>query len=184
VTAYTTERTQCFFPAGYNPRVTCKRLTLDPLRAMHRPLAWYGGVLLSQWAAGSLLRLGGFRLRRAGRVRYWWRPPPRALLPGRLPEPPWLFLHGVGVGLLPYLPLLHRGTKARGGLVVELPFVAQVTSASTSAPWYYSHLTLPPARPDPVRRARAVQRRARGRSGADGGGLRRGARVSGGPQLR
>uniref|UniRef100_A0A7S4RDE2 AB hydrolase-1 domain-containing protein n=2 Tax=Alexandrium monilatum TaxID=311494 RepID=A0A7S4RDE2_9DINO len=107
------------------PLLPCMRHNLEPLRYRHFPLSMYVFTqgLLGVLTDRSLHRLG-FRPYVAGRLwRYWlWRP--RGLAPAGQGLPVF-FVHGVGVGLLPYLGLL-RVLMERGVPVflLEVPFIS------------------------------------------------------------
>ncbi|KAG5644410.1 hypothetical protein DXG03_008577 [Asterophora parasitica] len=128
------------------------RLTLDPVQTVHRPLVWYSVVCLVDTITSLNLLYLGFKHYSA--TRRWFQTfPPRPLLslisrnadltpdillpywyrPHRsTTELPIVFLHGIGIGLHPYLPFI-RDTIAQspdiGILLVEfLPISMHMTT--------------------------------------------------------
>jgi len=108
-------------PEGYNESVKLMRQSIDPIvpQISHRPLLIYAALdgFLRQLLCPVVMRFLGFRLRSVRRVQYWH-------LPGSQAEPPVLFVHGIGVGLLPYIVSgFLPGLKASGRelIVPELP---------------------------------------------------------------
>lgn len=113
------------FPKGRNDQLTCARLTLDPVRAVHRPLAFYAGVKCMSWILGLILRAQGFQRYQSGRMWYWYRRWPDA------GHPPLVFVHGIGIGILPYYWFLSRLWVTRPMFILEVPYVSmQLTSVN------------------------------------------------------
>jgi len=101
--------------------VKCMRLTLDPIRVVHRPLLWY--IVVAAVDTMTYLRLitSGFRhysnsrlpisfplrpltifsRRTRASLPFWYRPHRSET------KLPILFLHGIGIGLHPYVPFLQ-----------------------------------------------------------------------------
>ena len=117
------------FPAGHNPDVHPLRLTFDPVKSFHRPLFGYVITMpvvdyctyyLFKWRAE-------FRDYKTGTLQYWHRPPKAApsLL---LNKEPIVFVHGVGIGILPYYPfiqqLIDKFGDDRDIFLVSLPHIA------------------------------------------------------------
>ncbi|KXZ44741.1 hypothetical protein GPECTOR_63g66 [Gonium pectorale] len=126
----------------------------DPLVASYRPLSFY---LLTETVAAAThlaLRLLGFRM--AGvtpggaATVYEWTPRRAKSAaaaaananteaePDSLPEPPLVFLHGIGLGLTPYLRLLGRLVVASRGqravYAVQYKHVSMRLTANIPAP--------------------------------------------------
>jgi pimeloyl-ACP methyl ester carboxylesterase len=116
---------------------------IDPVRWTARPLALYGVT----HAFGALaftprtMRASGFGSRRTlelpsvGTLRYFVRPP----VSPAADHPPFVFIHGVGVGPAPYASCLAKISEASGAAViaVEVPAFAQrlsLTRSLTAAP--------------------------------------------------
>jgi len=117
----------------------CIRLNQDSVRerALAKPLWLYallrGGSAL---ASAAIMRSLGFRRRRFGALPFWvWTPSPSLGRPEEEEakeegEPPLVFVHGLGLGLLPYASLLRkfvdeaRRTKRRAVVVPDLFYVA------------------------------------------------------------
>ncbi|KAJ6606169.1 hypothetical protein DFH09DRAFT_1017115 [Mycena vulgaris] len=135
---------------GRNPDVKSLRLSFDPIYMLHRPLIWYMIVALVDTLTSVFLLSLGFKhysprpYFRAFPPRpllavfskpaatphfpYWYRPP-RA---GVQSKNPILFLHGIGIGLHPYVPLFReilRADPTQSLLLVEfLPISFRITS--------------------------------------------------------
>jgi hypothetical protein len=135
------------FDEGYTAGLRCIKLSLDPLRCLHRPLLFYACIAAFQQLATVLLSVWGFRRHTSRGVSYWYLQPEAAkkqdvgsaedsiLAAGQsknghqakhsTERAPLLFFHGIGIGLLPYLPLLaqmlHRG---QGAVLIEIPAIS------------------------------------------------------------
>ena len=100
-------------------------LSLSPLTAPC-PLVGCRGYTVASFS-GGVLRLLGFQKHRSasGRVTYWFRPALEAQ-PLTPPQRPCVFVHGLGVGLAPYLAFLRRLSRCHAGplVVVELRHIA------------------------------------------------------------
>lgn len=130
---------------GYTPGIKAIRVTLDPVRTAHRPLVWY--LLVASLDTGSffVLRSLGFKHYTTGGVLNVFPPRPFTLLSDSSPAPlpywyrphrsrtksPILFLHGIGIGLLPYLPFIRElieGDPDLGIIIIEiLPICNRIT---------------------------------------------------------
>ncbi|KAG0635157.1 hypothetical protein HOY80DRAFT_1025266 [Tuber brumale] len=126
------------FEKGYDKKVKCVRLTVDGVVMEYRSLLWYSIVFIVDLITCIRLRLHSFNhfapgawfriipprphttlssLSPARHISYWHRPHTH---PTKLPI---VFLHGIGIGLYPYIPLLHDLANldpAVGILVLEL----------------------------------------------------------------
>lgn len=138
-------------------------LPLDPVPALHRPLLAYllAGVLDA--SSDLFIRSCGFQRHREGCMSFWVRrgePAPAAKGPWEkppTPEPPLVFVHGVGLGLVTYLPFLcrlFRASQHRDVVLLELPHVSMklgiesfptIQTIATSAEHAMQQLGLPPA---------------------------------------
>jgi pimeloyl-ACP methyl ester carboxylesterase len=107
------------FAPGFNPRARALRPTVDPVRALHRPLAVYACVAALEAAARALLWLQGFRRAQLGGFRYWFREGGG----DSGDASPLVFMHGVGQGLLPYVHWLWT-LRSRPVFLLELPHVS------------------------------------------------------------
>ncbi|KAF8490445.1 hypothetical protein F5888DRAFT_1808101 [Russula emetica] len=111
---------------GSNPDIQCLRLTMDPVPMVHRPFIWYMLVCFVDTLTSIALYSQGFT---HYNTRKWFHIfPPRPLLalfsrkskdtetnipywyrPHRSrTKLPILFIHGIGIGLLPYIPFLRE----------------------------------------------------------------------------
>lgn len=115
------------FPEGKG-RAKALRLTLDPIEMDVRCLTWYATVMLVEQITFARFWIAGFSYKRTGVVEPWVFPPrPATLLAGgkspaktlsywyrphtsktRLPV---LFIHGIGIGLYPYVDTLEAISK-------------------------------------------------------------------------
>lgn len=122
--------------AGQAP-LPCMRMGVEPLRYRHFPLSMY---IFTQGLLGFLtdraLRGLDFRPLQAGGLWRYWLWQPAGQRPGEPAgtcqasaeagrPPPAFFVHGVGIGLLPYLGLV-RALMQRGEAVflLEVPFIS------------------------------------------------------------
>ncbi|RKO93543.1 hypothetical protein BDK51DRAFT_4712, partial [Blyttiomyces helicus] len=89
--------------------VQCMRLTLDPMRAVQRPLVYYMAIAGVDVAANAALRSHGYRRRDlevdGRRHLFTYRPAQGPTPKGALPL---VFVHGIGIGFAHYLPLLAK----------------------------------------------------------------------------
>ncbi|KAF8470419.1 hypothetical protein DFH94DRAFT_637653 [Russula ochroleuca] len=111
---------------GSNPEMQCLRLTMDSVHMVHRPFVWYMIVCFVDTLTSIALYIQGFT---HYNTRKWLHVfPPRPLLslfsqtsrdtetnipywyrPHRSPTKlPILFIHGIGIGLLPYVAFLRE----------------------------------------------------------------------------
>ncbi|KAH7880325.1 uncharacterized protein C8R40DRAFT_1032949 [Lentinula edodes] len=114
------------------------RLTLDPVKMVHRPLIWYLVVALVDLITSLKLSFMGFtHYSNPSRIfpprlfhifttpspsatthfSYWYRPHKSPT------RDPIIFIHGIGIGLYPYLPFfqdLITATPDQGLLLIEL----------------------------------------------------------------
>jgi hypothetical protein len=148
------------FPPGHSSSVRSIRLSLDPLRATQRPLVHYAVVSALRGVGILGVRALGFRVRRLGPHRYFYRPAADILphassdtLDGALRDDglaaaatgalPIVFVHGLGVGFGHYLALI-AGLPARSpAYLLEWPSTVMALGAE--------------AGPDPAVTARLVQ---------------------------
>jgi pimeloyl-ACP methyl ester carboxylesterase len=133
---------------GRNDQTKSMRLTFDPVAMLHRPLTWYAIVGIVDAFTFLSMRLCGFQ--------YYATPtwftvfPPRPLTvlsrPAANPNLPYwyrphksetklpiLFLHGIGIGLYPYIPFLKDLIKRDpdvGIIAIELlPICMRITNS-------------------------------------------------------
>ncbi|KAJ7494394.1 hypothetical protein B0H11DRAFT_935047 [Mycena galericulata] len=135
---------------GRTPDIQSLRLSFDPIYALHRPLIWYIIIALVDTFTSVILLSLGFKHHAPRRsylnafpprpmltllskpaatphFPYWYRPP----RPGGQAKTPILFLHGIGVGLYPYVPLFRdilRADPTQSLLLIEfLPVSMRMT---------------------------------------------------------
>jgi pimeloyl-ACP methyl ester carboxylesterase len=117
------------FPAGYNPDVKCMRLTMDNIQAAHRPLLYYGlTAIVLPMVTERLLSARGFTRHKSGSLAYWHRPSTASMADERVAlEPPFVFCHGIGPNVLPYLlfidDMLNHSSR-RDMFLVSLPHIS------------------------------------------------------------
>eukprot|EP00906_Rhabdomonas_costata_P011283 RCo016008 len=112
------------FEPGRTPGMHCMRHTLDPVKVTWRPGVVYALLHLLRCLGYAILRLSGFRRYRQGSIRYWYRGPQRGADATTAAGTPMVFLHGLGIGLLPYLPFLLRLPKTQTAFLVEQPWMS------------------------------------------------------------
>ena len=146
------------FPPGHSASVRSIRLSLDPLRATPRPLIHYAVVTALRGMGLLAVRALGFRVRRLGPHRYFYRPGAEAdtpARPARGPAPeaaaagpdggvlPIVFVHGLGVGFGLYLGVMAGLPRRAPAYLLEWPSTVMALGAE--------------AGPDPPATARLVQ---------------------------
>lgn len=117
-------------------------LPVDPVPALHRPLFTYMLSSLLDHSSDVFIRICGFRRVSVGTLRFWVREgrnPPSVDPWGKPPpqEPPLVFVHGVGLGLVTYLPFLRvlfAQSTYRTVLLLELPHVSMKLSITSFPP--------------------------------------------------
>ena len=101
------------------------RLNIDPVRSHHRPLIYYTFTGLFDYGSDYILHAQGFRRYSIGIVNYWVAQGSHSS--DSNDEPPIVFVHGVGIGLVTYLPFilkLWNRKSHRDIMLVELPHVS------------------------------------------------------------
>lgn len=129
---------------GYNPAARTIRINFDPIVAWCHPMWYYAFIKGLSMSTAQTLRLLGFKRFEGAGVPFWHCPDPRHCLPGRLtaagevleprPELPIVFIHGLGVGLAPYLRFIRRIAAVRECFIVELPEISQCCSDQVLPP--------------------------------------------------
>ncbi len=105
---------------GHNPKVKAIRLTLDPVRTMHRPFGYY--VVTNGVSFGTiawLLLSKGFRMETNGKCTFLVKPAEKRKQDEK-PSQPIVFLHGLGIGLGQYTSMLSYLSKHKDGVVILL----------------------------------------------------------------
>eukprot|EP00850_Spirogloea_muscicola_P000738 SM000003S10983 [mRNA] locus=s3:146227:149981:+ [translate_table: standard] len=114
------------FEPGRNPDVQFMAHTREPLRALHHPLMLYvWAELVARFTHLVMLVLGFKRHSIAGdAIHYWHRPGPGGI--GEPAAPARVFVHGLGIGITPYLSFIHMLAKDHSSatVVLELPHIA------------------------------------------------------------
>lgn len=119
------------FGEGFEPSVKFMAHTREPLRTFHHPLAMYAWAHFVSVGTSVALSAMGFTQHTSadGSLHYWLRPgaPHRqGAGEGGEPAPPRVFVHGLGVGITPYLSFISLLMADNSGVsvVVELPHIA------------------------------------------------------------
>mmetsp|Transcript_5 Transcript_5/g.18 ORF Transcript_5/g.18 Transcript_5/m.18 type:complete len:476 (-) Transcript_5:1885-3312(-) len=114
---------------GHNGLVRTYKFNLESVESSHRPLVYYlcTHVLLQRVLTPVTFFMLGFgKLKGQGSFNYMVR---RARSTGKTKLAPLVFIHGIGVGLMPYAmltsKLLSVMNETRDVVVIELPAVAQ-----------------------------------------------------------
>ena len=112
-----------YFKEGSTHRYTAKRLNLEDIAAVHRPLLFYLVVFGVRVFAGIWLRVSGFRpcYSKSG-LKAWFRP-----ARNQTGQFPLLFFHGIAPGgLALYLPMVLKGlcTDDRAVFLFENPAIS------------------------------------------------------------
>jgi pimeloyl-ACP methyl ester carboxylesterase len=151
------------FPEGQG-RARALRLTLDPIEMDVRCLTWYATVMLVEHITFARFWIAGFSYRRTRVAGPWVLPPrPATLLAGgRSPAKtlsywyrphtskthlPVLFIHGIGIGLYPYVDTLKAiSNQASDGtigvLAIELlPICSRLTQPILHRAEFLSQIT-------------------------------------------
>ncbi|CAE6426492.1 unnamed protein product [Rhizoctonia solani] len=135
------------FPPGYDPKLKSIRITLDDVVVYHRPVVWYLVVCIVDTISSTILKYHGFihfsapvpvfppRLHTLFSPRspspvlsYWYKP-------GTSRQPtPLLFLHGIGIGLFPYVPLLIAYSKVHPDAGILVPEFLNISGRITRPP--------------------------------------------------
>jgi len=132
--------------------VIAVRHTLDQIHAIHRPLVFYMAIQAAYALHGFLLRARGFHRGRHKGLKYWYRldqlgreqRPSQEALSGQDADV-LVFFHGIGLGLLLYLPLLLR-LRVPNQILFEMPWIAMnpfadIPSSTEYAQWVAEVLT-------------------------------------------
>ncbi|TFK44047.1 hypothetical protein BDQ12DRAFT_717235 [Crucibulum laeve] len=136
---------------GSDERVKSMRVTVDPVVMLHRPLLWYFIVATVDSMTSLTLLLLGFKhyappqwfqsfpprpvlslLSRkappAALIPYWYKPHrSRTKLP-------LVFIHGIGIGLYPYIPTLRQLTSEDPDLGILPPELLPISMHMTPRP--------------------------------------------------
>lgn len=114
------------FKSGFNDKVRCMRVAIDPMPSEPRPLFFY---VMTSGVFSLVSRVFyynyGFSSYKSGSLRYWYRPP---LI--ETSEPPIVFCHGLGVGNMIYIRFFKLISKKfnRGIFIIEQPNIASSIS--------------------------------------------------------
>lgn len=117
-------------PNGRNPDIRARLMMSDRLPVLHRPLFVYvGTAIFCPLMTSQVMRYLGFRQEKVGGLHYWHRGPRNVSADLDLAGPrhhPMVFLHGLGVGLVPYYLFIARLSNRYSGelFVPEMPFMA------------------------------------------------------------
>lgn len=134
------------FAPGYTPGVKPMRINVDKICAWCHPLGYYAGLYALRAATRSAMRLLGFTFHVADAtcgISYYHCPPPppppglltQGGIPVQKPKPlPVVFIHGLGIGIMPYVPFFRRLAQERECIIVELPEVSQCCSEKVFLP--------------------------------------------------
>mmetsp|Transcript_41153 Transcript_41153/g.106528 ORF Transcript_41153/g.106528 Transcript_41153/m.106528 type:complete len:408 (-) Transcript_41153:866-2089(-) len=104
------------FDDGYNPSLRFMSHLWDPLNVTVRPLLFYGATEAVGLLSHAVLLASGFRRHshsHVGAAHYWVRRAEAGAGAGLADgSKPLVFMHGIGFGLLPYMPFLRKLWRA------------------------------------------------------------------------
>eukprot|EP00931_Biecheleriopsis_adriatica_P075168 TRINITY_DN49096_c0_g1_i1.p1 TRINITY_DN49096_c0_g1~~TRINITY_DN49096_c0_g1_i1.p1 ORF type:complete len:495 (-),score=79.68 TRINITY_DN49096_c0_g1_i1:57-1541(-) len=127
---------------GYTKGVRPMRINFDSIQAWCHPLWYYASIRGLQLAARSTMQLMGFTYHSSqdGAAFYHRRKPspPGLVLHSGLEAPPAappvVLIHGLGVGVAPYLRFIRRIATVRECFVVSLPEISQSCTENVLTP--------------------------------------------------
>jgi pimeloyl-ACP methyl ester carboxylesterase len=135
------------FPEGYDTDVKSMRINFDSITAWCLPLTYYVCIRVLHAATRHALRFFGFTFHAAtSKVPVGFFHSPTSPAPGFLvrdgsptldpSSPPIVFIHGLGVGIAPYVRFVGHLSRCRSREVflVELPEIAQAGSETVLSP--------------------------------------------------
>lgn len=136
-------------------------LPVDPVPSLHRPLFVYLSTSLLDVGSDFAIWACGFKRHCIGQMSFWHRKgkrkPPKGPWDTPVEEAPVVFVHGVGLGLVTYLPFLvqlFNISKFRSVLLIELPHVSMklnldktptIQQIADSTEYAMHQLDVPPA---------------------------------------
>lgn len=106
----------------YNYKVM--HLTCDPVHAYHKPFVYYIATGLMDYVSDLTLKnYAEFERLNSCKLNYWIKK--YNYNNGEKVKPPLVFIHGIGIGLITYLPFILKLCKIkRTILLIELPHVS------------------------------------------------------------
>lgn len=111
------------FVPGYNEDAQPMRVTMDRIVASHRPFLFYAVTALVLPAlTGRILGRLGFAEYSSGTLAYWHR-----TADTRSSSPPIVFIHGLGLNILPYYYFIYELLQVASGrtiFLVSLPHIS------------------------------------------------------------
>lgn len=130
---------------GYSTGVRPMRINFDRIQAWYHPLWYYAGILGLRLATRSTMQLMGFTYHggeASGGLSYFHCPPParpgQLLEVGKVVEPsralPVVLVHGLGIGIAPYVQFIRQLSALRECFVIELPEISQACCESVLPP--------------------------------------------------
>lgn len=113
------ERYKTKLGEGFNPAIRPIRMTLDPLKIIHRPLVLYLCIsFIPRLIGEAYLAMLGFTKLRLMDTNYWYRPASNPCA-----ELPLVFFHGVGPGVCAYGGLVNKLASNRSAVLIEVPHI-------------------------------------------------------------
>lgn len=119
------------FPEGYEEGLEFMAHNREPLRAVHHPLALYVWGHCVALLTGIVMRCLGFEKKQSLEplLHYWYRPPlvqETESANNKRRQVPRIFVHGLGIGITPYLGFIHMLLEGHNEamVVVELGHIA------------------------------------------------------------
>ncbi|KAH8832952.1 hypothetical protein DL96DRAFT_1523221 [Flagelloscypha sp. PMI_526] len=140
-------------PQGENSKTSSLRLNFDPVVAWHRPLIWYSIIMFLDTITALRIQVLGFkhystsgffqvfpprpftstsRQSVTPHLSYWHFSSTNSAHHGHYPKKPLVFIHGIGVGLHPYIPffqeLVHQQVSNDIIVIELLPISSHITN--------------------------------------------------------
>lgn len=109
------------YKLGRNDKAHCIRPTIEPLRPLYRPFIYYCIIECCYLICSLILMRMGFKKIKVGKVEGWFYPGKGSK---KRNIKPFVFFHGVGVGLIPYVHFIHKIQGDSPILLLELNFIA------------------------------------------------------------
>ena len=127
----------CTFPPGKNKEIKYMSFSDEPLKDVHHPALYYASISALNTASDLILRFGlkfNFKRDPVSGLRYY-----HLCRKGKRPSKPFVFFHGLGIGLLSYVHVVSSLlSKWDPDVTAEIVLVDIPVIASRFAPTMYN----------------------------------------------